>query len=105
MSAILLRLHDGRLVDFTAEELGATIARLAALDQLYCLGRDQIVHARVGDRLLLIDAGWFVNRRLIETHILTPDPSFAFGIRATQGQIHRSLEEALRASGWLGGSP
>ena len=102
MASTQLSLHDGRLLEFQNAELASTLTRLHTLDQAYCLGENNVAHVKIGDNLLLVDVGFHVNRRLLETHLLAFDPQQPFSVRATSGSVHRSLEEALLASGWLG---
>ena len=97
-----LTLHDSRQVEFTGQELSSTRVRLQTHDQSYCTGSHDVAHIRVGASLLLMDVGWIVGRKLIESFSIAQDLARPFGLKFTTGSIQYSLEDALAAVGYVG---
>ena len=73
---MLLILHDQRTVEFTTSELAQTLTRLQAQNQSYCLGLYETAHVRVGGALLVVDVGWPIGRRLIESYQIGSETTF-----------------------------
>ena len=99
-----LTLHDSRTVSWTQSELGQTLTRLESQNQAYCLGNYDTAHIRVGGSLLVVDVGWPVARRLLESYQVGADTTFPFGIKFTLGQASYTLNQALAGAGYVGHS-
>ncbi len=99
---MLLILHDSRTVTFSESELAQTLTRLQAQNQSYCLGLFDTAHIRVGGALLVLDAGWPIGRRLLESFQIGADTTKPHGIKSTQGQATYTLNQALAGAGYVG---
>ena len=96
-----LQLYFGGTKTFTAQELALTLAQLTAAGQVLCSGGD-IAHVVLGSGLLLVDATYPPNRRLLEGFELTYNASNPFNIQASVGTLNYTLQEGLELSGYVG---
>ena len=99
---MILILHDSRTVQFSDSELSQTLTRLQAQNQSYCLGLYDTAHIRVGGALLVLDVGWPIGRRLIESYQVGADTTFPYGVKFTLGQAAYTLNQALAGAGYVG---
>ena len=97
-----LILHDSRTVSWTQSELAQTLTRLESQNQSYCLGNYDTAHIRVGGSLLILDIGWPVGRKLIESYQIGSDTTFPHGIKFTLGQARYTLNQALAGASYVG---
>ena len=86
-----LTLHDSRAVSWTQAELAQTLTRLDSQGQSYCLGNYDTAHIRVGGSLLVVDVGWPVGRRLVESYQIGLDATLPYGLRFLLGQAVHTL--------------
>ena len=91
-------------MSWTQSELAQTLARLESQNQSYCLGNYDTAHIRVGGSLLIVDVGWPVGRRLLESYQVGSDTTFPHGIKFTLGQAGYTLTQALAGAGYFGPS-
>ena len=89
-------------MEFSDSELAQTLTRLQAHNQSYCLGLYDTAHIRVGGALLVVDVGWPIGRRLIESYQLGADTTKPYGVEFRQGQATYTLNQALAGAGYVG---
>ena len=97
-----LTLHNSTTVSWTQSELAQTLLRLEAQNQSYCLGSYDTAHIRVGGALLILDVGWPVGRKLIESYLIGSDATLPYGISFTLGQAQYTLNQALAGASYVG---